>query len=162
MLFHGVLKLSLQPPESAEQTFRWAWCCGNGGQNGLHLRDLVQRVFSYNASMTSAVVFIDFSRCIFLNRLNRCWSTWSSSLSKLYSNQQLDQSNHWRENHFYWRHLTHKEHLDLLPLPPSKFFTFSWTFKVHGAHKESNQFQWTLMRTRQNVSPLSPRNWGEN
>ena len=40
MLFHGVLKLSLQPPESAEQTFRWAWCCGNGAQNGHHLREL--------------------------------------------------------------------------------------------------------------------------
>ena len=40
MLPHGVTKVSLQPPESAELTFRWAWCCGKDSQNGRHLREL--------------------------------------------------------------------------------------------------------------------------
>ena len=36
MLPHGVTKVN----QSAERTFRWAWCCGNDGQNGRHLREL--------------------------------------------------------------------------------------------------------------------------
>ena len=35
-LSHGVTKVNLSPPESAERTFRCAGYCGNDGQNRGH------------------------------------------------------------------------------------------------------------------------------
>ena len=120
-------KVSLQPPESAEQTFHWAWCCGNDGQNGRHLRELscnFIKAFSCTTSMISAAVFIGFWHVF-------SWIDWAGvglpevANCQTYRKKQLGQSYHWQGNHLEWRHLMHKEHLWSFPL--NQFSISAWT-----------------------------------
>ena len=57
MLPHGVTKVSLEPPQSAERTFLWAWCCGNDSQNGHHF---------------PAKLWCNFIKAVFMQYVNDC------------------------------------------------------------------------------------------
>ena len=74
MLFHGVTKVNLSPPESAERTFRWAWCCGNDGQNRSYLRELwcnfIEGVFVQYVNDICRLLHW-FSTCVFWNDWKR-------------------------------------------------------------------------------------------